>query len=170
MKKCFKCNLEKPFTDFYKHKQMGDGYLGKCKDCTKKDVSQRIDVKKLDSEWMEDERIRGRKKYHKYKYKNKNPKPASVYRDKYPEKYKAVTISGHMIKPFDEAERHHWSYNEKHAKDVIWLTKKHHMKAHRFIVYDQERKMYRRHDTNVLLDTKEEHEKFILWCIENKID
>jgi hypothetical protein len=75
-----------------------------------------------------------------------------------------------MKKPFGDAEKHHWSYNEEHASDIIWLTKKHHNKAHRFIVYDQERKMYRRYDNNILLDTKETHEKFILDCIINQED
>ena len=41
MKKCFKCNQEKPLSYYYKHKKMADGFLGKCKDCTKKDVSLR---------------------------------------------------------------------------------------------------------------------------------
>jgi hypothetical protein len=44
------------------------------------------------------------------------------------------------------------------------------MKGHRFIVYDQERKMYRRFDNNELLDNKKSHEIFIKWCIENKED
>ena len=38
MKKCFKCGLEKELTQFYKHKEMSDGHLNKCKECTKKDT------------------------------------------------------------------------------------------------------------------------------------
>jgi len=38
MKQCFKCGEVKDLSCFYKHKQMKDGHLGKCKDCTRKDV------------------------------------------------------------------------------------------------------------------------------------
>lgn len=38
MKTCFKCGVEKPVDAFYCHAAMGDGHLGKCKDCARLDV------------------------------------------------------------------------------------------------------------------------------------
>lgn len=38
VKVCFKCGIEKPLTEYYKHKRMTDGHLNKCKECNKSDV------------------------------------------------------------------------------------------------------------------------------------
>lgn len=39
-KTCFKCGRTLPITEFYAHKEMADGHLNKCKECTRRDVKR----------------------------------------------------------------------------------------------------------------------------------
>ena len=174
-KACFKCGEWKDLSEYYVHKQMGDGHIGKCKDCTKAEVKARRDVLILDPKWKEKEQARGREKNKRLGYKH-YPEPdvkkqnVVRYFGKYPEKAKAKNLSQRIMPKIKSNQMHHWSYRPENAKDVIEMTMKDHKKAHRFLVYDQERMMYRRFDTNELLDNREAHEAFITECIEKKPD
>jgi hypothetical protein len=165
MKKCFKCGKIKSLDEFYKHPEMGDGHLGKCIECTKKDVKNRSDRLYLSQEYAERERKRGREKYYRLGYKgNHGHKLYSVtvaHRKRFPEKYAAVTRCSKMKAP-SGMQKHHWSYREEHHKDVFFLSTKDHARLHRYMVYDQERMMYRTKE-GILLDTKERHEDYLEW-------
>jgi len=165
---CFKCIKEKDVTEFYKHPKMGDGYLGKCKTCTKQDTRKRENILISTPEGHEKEKERHREKYYRLSYKEKHkpsPKQKKIaidkYRLNYPEKTAARQAINRKIKAKTCNELHHWSYNKEHYLDVIELDFKEHAKAHRYLVYDQERFMYRRSDNLELLDTKEAHLEYI---------
>lgn len=130
MKKCFKCQKELPLTDFYKHKQMADGHLNKCKTCAKKDVHNHRD-KNI-------ERIR---EYDR----NRGNRQTKEYRDsweaKYPNKRKAITMVNNAIRDkrlFKEPcevcgteERLH-AHHDDYLKplNVRWLCASHHRQWH----------------------------------------
>lgn len=167
-KKCFKCLLEKDLKEFYKHKKTKDGYLNKCKTCTKSDSSDNYQKKSQDENFLEKEKERQREKYHRLNYKEKyksdsesKKKSSKRYKENYPEKSKVRSLSSHIKAP-EGYNYHHWSYNIEHAKDVILLTVKKHNYVHRFIKYDKESKFYKVKKAGELLDTKEKHELFIL--------
>jgi len=72
MKVCFKCLKEKPLTEFYKHSQMADGHLNKCKECNKSDVKKDY-YRKIDNpDFVDKERERSREKYHRLNYKERS--------------------------------------------------------------------------------------------------
>ena len=163
MKICFKCGFKKPLTDYYKHNNMADGHLNKCKSCSIKHVRLREEINKSTPEGLEKERARHRNKYHRLSYKGKykpntenKRKAQDRYKDKYPEKV-IVKNKSSCLKPIIKGNHlHHWSYNEIHCKDVIELSLKEHYKLHRFIKYNQKTFMYKTLN-GVLLDTKQKH-------------
>lgn len=135
MKTCFKCGVEKPLTEYYKHPQMGDGHLNKCKECTKKDSQRTYEKITSTPELAIKERARQRLKEHnrrlqgktkKYKY-HKAKKPANIIMGN------AVRKGILVKKPCEvcgvnKSHGHHEDYDR--PLDVIWLCSRHHSDRH----------------------------------------
>lgn len=105
MKKCFKCSIDKPLSEYYKHKAMADGHLNKCKQCTKKDVHKHRDeniekIRAYDRDRPNKiERAKQSAEYHKTE-KGKDVRfiATKTYRAKNPLRYKATSAVGNALR------------------------------------------------------------------------
>jgi hypothetical protein len=129
-KQCFKCLSVKPLSCFYKHPQMADGHLNKCKECNRKDVQQNY--------------AKRREQYAKYEFKRnqsaerraKKREYEKRHRERHPDKAKArnalsnAVRDGRLIRlPCKhcgevKTEAHHTDYSK--PLDVEWLCFKCH--------------------------------------------
>lgn len=176
MKKCKTCGIEKPLDQYYKMKGMKDGLFSSCKSC-KREVDLEYYRKKMqDPLWVEKQKARHREKNHRLNYKDTYTRKHNAskkerwerFKVEFPEMVKATNLARRLPKE-KGFNLHHWSYDEKYAKDVIRLTTREHGKAHRFLRYDQSVYMYKDLEGN-LLDTREKHEAYIRKMITEKED
>ena len=77
-KHCFKCETVKSLDDFYKHPEMADGRLGKCKECAKVDVRTNREL-----------RVEYYRDYDRRRGNRQGPNYMRAYNERHPEKYKA---------------------------------------------------------------------------------
>lgn len=136
VKTCFKCGVEKPLSEFYRHPQMGDGHLGKCKACTRRDVYLNR-LAKIDH-YQEYDRKRFAETWHR-----RICSASWLHSDREANREKHVARSAviHAIRdgrlrrgPCEvcgcvEVQGHHDDYSK--PLEVRWLCVKHHFEAHR---------------------------------------
>lgn len=133
MKQCFKCKTVKPLNEFYRHTQMSDGHLGKCKRCTKHDVSERYYDPSSRERIIKYESLRFKTQERKVKVAEYQRK----MRKKFPGKYRARTKVQNALRsgslqrlPCEEcgdikSQAHHTDYRK--PLSVRWLCRHHHM-------------------------------------------
>ena len=145
MKICFICDILKPLNQFYRHKKMKDGHLGKCKKCCRKQArehGQLSHVKKRDRKrGILPHRIQAHKKYAKTKRgKERLAAGSKAWIKRNPEKRKAhiamnnALRDGKLIKqPCKCGETKVHGHHEDYSKplEVIWLCSKCHRDQHR---------------------------------------
>ena len=119
MKKCRKCGLEKNVIEFYKHAQMGDGYLSFCKICVRKRIHN-FYYKDID---------KNRKK-EKLRYERRKKNPAFIKaRTIYDKKYRSSKIRRHAIYIAKRLYKNRPDYCElcqKHKEQLSWTIHAHH--------------------------------------------
>lgn len=153
-KRCFKCGLTFPITEFYAHPKMADGHLNKCKRCAKNDVHKNYMKNIEDDAYVEKERKRGRDKYKKYHYKRS-------------ERNEYLNISKNTRRDFEtkygklqkDIELHHWNYNK--PKDIILLNARIHKRLHKLITINRKTKTFIVNETGEKLNTMKKHCDFI---------
>jgi len=136
LKICFKCHKKKSLDLFYKHPEMTDGYLGKCKACAKNDTNAHYRENR--------ERILGemkvyrglestRKRVRKYNKQWFSERPGA--RRAWAKVSNAVMRGKLKKEPCEicgskEVEAHHDDYRK--PLDVRWLCMIHHKGLHGF--------------------------------------
>jgi len=139
-KECFKCKTVKPLTEFYKHSEMGDGHLNKCKECTKNDANKHRaeNLEKI----REYDRKRG-KLAHRVAQRtevNRAWRAEDVRRQKCHSAVRAAIISGKLVKtPCEKCGEikslaHHEDYDK--PLDVMWLCQPCHKQRHKELKED----------------------------------
>ncbi len=129
-KKCFKCKKTKPIEQFYKHSQMKDGHLGKCKTCTKNDVNTRYQDPVAKKRIVAYEKARFKNPERKKKILEYSRKRKILFPGKARARYLASKLPKQPCEVCgnEKAQAHHPDYRK--PIDVKWLCFKHHREEH----------------------------------------
>lgn len=167
-KVCFKCGRDLPLTEYYKHAQMADGHLNKCKECTKKDVHNKYKENVQDPSYVEKERARGRDKYRRL-YGNFNPELFAARPKVRNFKRYQSNLAKNSRKRLQRRKKwlnlppstavHHWSY--KHPHEVFIISRYTHQQIHHLTRYVAESNCFVDLQTGELLDTLDKYKSWM---------
>lgn len=128
-KKCFKCGEVKPLSEFYKHNQMLDGHVNKCKTCNKKDVSTHREKNIIKIRAYDRERGGRQDKEYLREYRARFPNKAKAHRMvNYHKRVGNLTESPCEICLDKNVVGHHDDYLK--PLNVRWLCQAHHKQWH----------------------------------------
>jgi hypothetical protein len=138
-KKCFKCGIIKRLDSFYKHPDMPDGHVNKCKSCNKKDVAE--NYRKNIDYYINYEKERFKRPERKEQIKKYQQKRRDAYRGKNIARNKISNYirDGKLVRlPCEvcgeiKSQAHHQDYRS--PLKVKWLYIKHHLELHNKISY-----------------------------------
>lgn len=140
-KRCFKCLETKPIAEFYRHLKMADGHLGKCKVCTRRDVTEHRRVSDNPREY---DRVRAKTAKRKEHAKRimkawtlKHPGRTATHK-----KVRRAVLAGKIVKTPCQvcgSEFYVHGHHEDYSKplDVIWLC----ARCHALVTADDKRRM-----------------------------
>jgi hypothetical protein len=168
-KKCNTCGLDLLLSMFYIKPECEHGVAPICKSCAKKNQQDRLRQKRLDPQWVLNERKRQREKnqklrdaglirkltteettQQKYREIARNPGKNAARR-----KLSEAIRWGRLIpKPCEKcgilpSEGHHTDYTK--PLDVMWLCRRHHAEIH---VKERESELLRAHENNTTNSTE----------------
>lgn len=147
-KRCFRCGETKPLSEFYRHPEMKDGHINKCKQCTRDDVNE--NRKKRSGYYAAYDRVRGKSEHRREQQKERAKRTmtteAYTKRDaksmeKYPERWAARVRLNNAVRDRrigrepcficgkEDVEGHHYDYSR--PLSVSWLCTAHHAEIHR---------------------------------------
>lgn len=127
---CRDCGEYKPLTDYYPHSEMKDGHLNKYKVCVKNRVCKHravnIDaLREYDLERARKGRVKELRRKFPNKYKVMGAVATALSSGKI-SRPSTCSSCGKICKP----QAHHWSYEEEHWLDVVWLCTRCHADEH----------------------------------------
>ena len=138
MKRCIHCGVEKPLVEFYRHKQMADGHLNKCKTCSRRHATANRNAR------LEEKRAYDRMRYRRDPYRHTQVK--GFWQRINPIQKRCYRITSNALRDgrlkrglcedcgSEKVEAHHDDYEKPF--EVRWLCRRHHIQLHKFVLPD----------------------------------